>query len=291
MTAVYRKELRGFFTSPVGYVVIALFLAVIGVCTRLLNLKSGGYPMFEYSLTGSAAGMMYVFLIPILAMRSLSEERKQKTDQLLYALPLRPADVVVGKYLAMLTVLAIPTALICLYPLILSLYGEVEFAGAYAGIALFFLLGAALLAICTFLSSLTESQLVAAVVGAVTLFGLFALPTLASLLPSTTIASVLGFLVLIALAALLVYRLLADVNLTLILSLILCLILTAFYLLLPEAFEGSFASLLRAVSLFSLADTAILGRFFDLTAVVLYLSVTVSFLFFSVLVMEKRRWN
>ena len=80
-------------------------------------------------------------------MRSISEERRQHTDQLLYSLPLSMGKVVLGKYLAMLTVLLLPMALMCLYPLILSAFGTVNFASAYSGMIGFFLLGAALVAL------------------------------------------------------------------------------------------------------------------------------------------------
>ncbi len=291
MTAVYKKELRSYFCNPVGYVFIGLLLCVVGVCVRLFNLKSGGYPQFEYAISGSGAGLIYILLIPILTMRSLSEERRQKTDQLLFALPIGSADVVLGKFFAMSTVLAIPTGVMCLYPLILHLYGDVNFAGAYCSILMFYLLGVALTALCMFLSSLTESQLIAAVTGAAAVLLIFMLDTVAGLLPATALASVMGYLVLILLFSALVYRLLSDLNLSIIVALALSVVLLAVYLLQPNAFLGSFASLLRSFALFSLLDNGIYGSMFDLTTVVMYLSVTAAFLFFSVRVLEKRRWN
>lgn len=290
MTAVFKKEMRSFFCNPAGYIFIALFLVIVGLFCRFLNFGNR-YPQFEYVLTAGSAGLAYLVLIPVLSMRSLSEERRQKTDTLLYALPIRSSDVVLGKFLSMAGVIAIPTAFICLYPLILSLYGNVNFVSAYAGILMFYCLGLTLCAVCMFLSSLTESQFIAAAAGIGAMLLLFALDALASLIPAQTIASVVGFLALIGLFCLLIYRLLSDTTVTLIAALALCVALLALYLLVPSAFEGSFASLLRWFALFSDLSHGIAGGYFDLTVIVKYASVTAAFLFFSVCVMEKRRWN
>ena len=144
MRAVFRHETGMYFTGLSGYVFGAFMLLFTGIYMMVYNLK-GGYTNFEYV----PAGMSFIFLIivPILSMRVLAEEKKQKTDQLLYSLPLSMTQVILGKYAAMLVVLLIPTAIMCVYPLILSAYGDVYFPAAYGTVLAFFLLGAALLAI------------------------------------------------------------------------------------------------------------------------------------------------
>ena len=104
-------------------------------------------------------------IVPILTMRVIAEERKQKTDQLLYSLPITTTQVVLGKYLALLVVYLIPLAIISLYPLIFSQYGDVYLLTAYGSILAFFILGAALIALGVFISSLTENQGFAAGIG------------------------------------------------------------------------------------------------------------------------------
>lgn len=123
------------------------------------NLHAG-YSNFEYVF----GGMCFVFLVavPVLTMRVIAEEKRQRTDQLLYSLPLSMTRVVLGKYLALLTAFALPVAIICLYPLLLRLFGEVYLPAAYSSALGFYLLGAALIAIGLFISSITESQAVAA---------------------------------------------------------------------------------------------------------------------------------
>ena len=118
---------------------------------------------FEFVL--SFGSMVFVVIVPILTMRVIAEERKQKTDQLLYALPITTAQVILGKYLALLVVYLIPLALICLYPLVFSQFGEVYLPTSYGSIFAFFVLGAALIALGVFISSLTDNQGFAAGIG------------------------------------------------------------------------------------------------------------------------------
>ena len=159
MRAVFRHELSSYFTGVTGYVFGAFLLLFTGIYTMVYNLQSASVH-FEYVL----GSMSFVFLIivPILTMRVLAEERRQKTDQLLYSLPLTMTQVVLGKFAAMLVVFAAPMAVICLYPVVLSAYGNVYLPAAYGAIVGFFFLGMALLAIGMYISSVTESQAVAA---------------------------------------------------------------------------------------------------------------------------------
>ena len=159
MIAVYKKELRTSFTGMAAYVFIAFVLVFAGIYTMLYNL-SNGYPNFEYVL--QSMSIIFLIAIPILTMRSIAEERRQHTDQLLYALPLGMTRIVLGKYLAILTVVAVPCVIMGFYPLLLSQYGQASFATAFGALIGFFLLSAALAAIGLLISALTENQAVAA---------------------------------------------------------------------------------------------------------------------------------
>ena len=121
MLAVYKRELKAYFQSMVGCVFIAFLTAFTGIYFMAYNLISG-YPYFSYTLSGS----LVVFLvgIPLITMRSFSEERKNRTDQLLLTAPVSLGKVVMGKYLAMVTVIAIPNLIFCLYPLIIMSQGN-----------------------------------------------------------------------------------------------------------------------------------------------------------------------
>ena len=122
MTAVLKHELRLYFHSLTAYVFGAFLLAFIGIGSMLYNLQAA-VSNFEYVL--SFGCLVFVVIVPILTMRVIAEERKQKTDQLLYSLPITAAQVIMGKYLALLIVYFIPLCIICLYPLIFSQFGEI----------------------------------------------------------------------------------------------------------------------------------------------------------------------
>ena len=159
MKAVYIREVRSYFTGLTGAVFAAFLLLFAGIFTMIYNLNAG-YANFEYAM----GNMPFVFLVivPILTMRTFAAEKRAHTDNLLYSLPVSMTKVVMGKYYALLTVFVLPVLVICLYPLVLSFFGEVYLPAAYGSIVAFLFLGAALLAAGMFISSLTESQAVAA---------------------------------------------------------------------------------------------------------------------------------
>ena len=141
MSAVFKRELRSYFNSMTGWIFLAVIFVFTGVFTTAINLLSQS-ASFEYVL--SQITIVFMLIVPILAMRSIAEERRSRTDQLLYSLPLRAVDIVLGKYLSMVAVLFISCVAMGFVPVLLSLYGIVRYASCYAALLGFFLLGAAL---------------------------------------------------------------------------------------------------------------------------------------------------
>ena len=189
MAAIYKKELRQYFHSMIGFVFLAFFLAIVGIYTCGYNLM-GGYGNFE--LTLGSITFLLVILIPLVTMRLVAEEKKQKTDQLLYTSPVSVEKIILGKYFAVLTLFAIVVGVLCLYPLLLRHYGtDVQLAPAYSALIGFFLLGSSYLAVGLFLSSLTESQAIAAVISFLTLLVSHLMESLSSLLPSGQLSQAL----------------------------------------------------------------------------------------------------
>ena len=162
MIAVFKHELRTYFRSLTAYVFGAFLLAFVGIGAMLYNLQAA-VSNFEFVL--SFGSLVFVVIVPILTMRVLAEERRQKTDQLLYSLPITTTQVIAGKYLALLAVYILPLAVISIYPLIFSRFGEVYLPTSYGSLLAFFLLGAALIAVGVFISSLTDNQGFAAGIG------------------------------------------------------------------------------------------------------------------------------
>lgn len=286
MTAIYQRELRSYFHGMTGYVFIAFLLLFSGIYTMFYNLSSG-YPNFEYVL--QAMTIIFLIAIPILTMRVIAEERRQKTDQLLYTLPVGMTRVVLGKYLAMVTVVAVPCVVMIFYPLLLSTFGTVSFTTAYGALVGFFLLSAALSAIGLLISSLTENQAVAAGL----CFGvmlLYFMSSLSSFVPSSAGASLGALLVTVLVIAILVRVFTRSAPAAIITGLVGEGILFVTYLTASDSFSGLFGRVVDGLSVFARFDTFVDGMF-DWTAVIYYLSIIAVALFLAVQSMEKRRWS
>ena len=160
MTAVYKKELRSYLYSVTGSIFVGANLLFLGIYYTAFNL-GGGYPSIAYAI--NSAVFIFLLITPIITMRIMSEEQKQKTDQLLLTSPTSIMQIVLGKYFAMLTIFLIPVAVTCLYPLILGVFGKVAYGESYTAVLGYFIFGAACIAVGLFISSLTDNQIIAAV--------------------------------------------------------------------------------------------------------------------------------
>jgi ABC-2 type transport system permease protein len=287
MKAVFRHELASHFQSVTGYVFGAFMLLFAGIYCMVINLKVG-YANFEYVL--SSMSFIYIISIPVLTMRTIAEERKQTTDQLLYSLPLTMTRVVLGKYLALLIMLLIPIGIIAFYPLILTSFGSVYLPAAYGALAGFFALGAALTAVGVFISSLMENQASAAgLCFAVMLFNYF-ISSLSGYVSTSAFASFAAFAVLIILLAVIVRLLTKNTFAAAMSGLIPGIALVLIYGLMGSGFTGAFPAVMKELSLFDRFFT-FSGGIFDIRALVYFASVVMVFLFLSVQSLEKRRWN
>lgn len=287
MKAIFKHELRLYFESMTAYFFGAFLLLFIGIGSMLYNLRSA-VSNFEFVL--SFAAIVFVVIVPVLTMRCLSEERKQKTDQLLYSLPITTTQVVLGKYGALLVVFLLPLCFIALYPLMFAQFGEVYLPTAYGSLAAFFLLGAALLAVGVFLSSLTDNQGLAAGLGMGVILLNYYCVSLSEYVSSTAAGTAIALLVLIAALAFLVKALTRSVPAGLGTGVLLLAGLGLCYALDSTALEGLLPAMMKKISLFERFNTFVNGVF-DLTNVVYFLSVTLFFLFLTVESLEKRRYN
>ena len=287
MLAIYRKELKNYFINMTGYIFIGFMLAITGIFTTLINLMST-YPSFENVLSNIT--IVFLLIIPILTMRSVAEERHSKTDQLLYSLPVSVTQIVLAKYLAMFTVFLIPVGIIGLYPLILSIFGTVYLGTAYGALLGFTLLGGALIAVGMFMSSLTESQVIAAVTSFGVIFAMYLMSAIASLIPAGAMASLVAFAVVVLIFAGVVYSLTKNSTVAGITAAAGAFILAGIYFINSSIFDGLFANVLNWLSVFDRFSTFTTGLF-DLTSVVYYVSLIILFVFGTVQSVEKRRWS
>ena len=287
MTAVLKHELKNYFHSLTAYVFGAGLLLAMGLGALRYNLQAA-VSNFEFAL--SYFSIVLAVIVPILTMRVIAEERKQRTDQLLYALPITTTQVIVGKYLALLTVYLIPLCVIAVYPLIFSRFGDVYLLTSYGSILAFFLMGAALIALGVFISSLTDNQGFAAGIGiAVILLNYYSV-SLSEYVSSTVVGSIAALCVLVLALGAVIKYLTKNENLAYAVCFVLIAAIAIVAFMDNTKFEGLLPAVMTKLSLFD-RFTGFVNGVFDMTSVVYYASVAVFFLFLSVQSLEKRRYN
>lgn len=287
MTAVYKRELRSYLTSMVGYLFIFFILLLTGIYFSAYQLAAA-YPKFEYTL--SALTFVFLISVPILTMRVLAEERKQKTDQLLLTAPVSVEKIVLGKYLALVTIFAIPMLIVCLYPLLMSKFGTVSFGAAYTAILGFFLLGCANLAIGVFISSLTESQVIAAVLTFVFLFAFYMMNGISSFFSEGSLSTCITFGLLILAAAIVIYTMIKNFLISAVICVVGEIALGVIYVVNSSFFSGGIQKVLNVFNLSSHFDN-FANSIFDVKGIVYFLSVIAVCMFLTVQSIVKRRWN
>ncbi len=287
MIAVFKKELKSYFTGVIGCLFTAFLLCFTGIYVTSINLF-GGYASFEYVLSNIL--IVFLLIVPLLTMRSFAEEKHAKTDQLLYSLPISVSEVVLGKYLAMLTVFAIPVLIMALYPFILSAFGYMAYKSAYLALLGFFMLGAALIALGMFMSSLTESQVIAAVIGFGATLLMYLMNGLSSLISQSGEASFAAFCILALLAVALFYAFTKNIYISAGVFALLCGINAICYFIFPDAFTGLFPAVLSYLAVFD-RFAALTGGIFDIGAIVYLITFAVFFVYLTVQSVEKRRWS
>lgn len=287
MIAVLEHELKGYFHSLTAYVFGAFLLLFIGIGSMLYNLQAA-VSNFEFVLSFST--LVFVVIVPILTMRVIAEERKQRTDQLLYSLPISTTQVILGKYLALLIVFLIPLCIVSVYPLIFSQYGDVYLLTSYGSLLAFFALGAALIAVGVFISSITENQGFAAGIGIAAILLNYFSVSLAEYVSATAFGSAVALAVLAILLGLLIRHLTQNGNLAYGVAFVLLAAILVTSYVDVTVFEGLLPKIMRQLSLFERFEVFVNGMF-DMTGIFYYLSVIAFFLFLSVQSLEKRRYN
>lgn len=288
MTAVYKRELRTCFQSMTGPVFIAFLLAFTGIYFVAYNL-SAGYPYFSYTLSGS----LIVFLvgIPLITMRSFSEERRSRTDQLLLTAPVSLFRIVMGKYLAMVTVIAAPNVIFCIYPLIIRSQGTAYLTVDYISIFVFFLLGCVYAAIGMFISALTESQMIAFISTFGILLVLYLWDGILSLLPSSAVSGLVGVLIILAAVVFYIYHMTDNIAVAGILGVIGAAAAVILYIVRTSLFENLLSDLLGRLALANVFTDITSNSIVDVTGIALYLSIIAVFVFLTVQAIQKRRWS
>lgn len=288
MAAIYKRELKSCFLSMTGPVFVAFLIAFTGIYFMAYNMTAG-YPYFSYTLSGS----LIVFLvgIPLITMRSFSEERKNKTDQMLLTAPVSLGKIVMGKYLAMVTVIVIPNVVFCVFPLIIKSQGTAYLAVDYISIGVFFLLGCVYAAIGMFISSLTESQIIAYISTFGILLVLYLWDGILALLPSSSISGLVGVLILLAVVSFYIWHMTGNAVLSGGIALVGVIVDIVTYIVKPEVYENLLSRFLGKLALANVFTDITSNSIVDVTGIALYLSIIAVFVFLTVQTIQKRRWS
>ena len=288
LLAIYKRELKSYFHSMTGCVFIAFLVMFTGIYFMAYNLNAG-YPYFSYTLSGS----LIVFLvgIPLLTMRSFSEERKTKTDQLLLTAPVSLTKVVLGKYFAMVTVLAVPNVIFCLFPLLIKLQGTAYLLVDYSSIAVFFLLGCVYLAIGMFMSSLTESQIIAFISTFGILLLLYLWDGILSFLPGSALSGMIGILLILTLIVVYIYHMTKNWMLAAGIEAVGIAAALIVYFVKSSLYENLLTKLLGRLALADVFMNISSSNIVDVSGLLLYVSILIIFVFLTIQTIQKRSWS
>ena len=287
MFAVFKRELESYILTITGFIFMGFFLLVSGILFTLLNLSGPG----SSDMRGTMSNITFIFLIviPILTMRLIAEESRQKTDQLLLTSPLKLTAIIVGKYLAALSIFAATLCITLLYPLLLSRVGLIvgsELLGAYLGV---FFLGCSFIAVGLFISSLTTNQVVAAVVTFSVLLGFWVMDWLQQSLPGDRTSGVVFAVILVVGAGLFLFFTIRNLYISAAFGVVGIGVIGLIHLLQPATYDGLIVKILRWISILERYQAFNRGVL-DFGTLVFFLSFSGFFVFLTVRVVEKRRW-
>lgn len=288
MLAIFAKELRSYFTSAIGYIFMGVFLLLTALFFVLYNLGTSASP--DYSSVLGSTSLLFLFLVPVITMRIMSEETHQKTDQLLLTVPVSVTKIILGKYFAAVALFFITLLITCLNPLILSLFGPIPVAQTFGGILAFALMGAAFISIGVFISSATENQVAAAVATFGVLLVLYLVNYIKQSVQTTQQAGLILAVILVIAIGALVYFSTRNAFVTGLTGAAGVVALIVIYIVKKSLFEGFTA---KFIGWFSLLDRfqTIAGGILDVSSIVYYISICFIFVFLSIRIIEKRRWS
>lgn len=287
MTAIFLREFKGYFNSMLGWVLTGVMLLFGGLYFTAVNLQ-GGYTDLSYTLYSFI--IVLLIFVPLLCMRSFAEEKRSRTDQLLLTSPVSIPGIVMGKYLSLLAMFAVPLGVYALYPLLMKALGAANFAASYSGLLAYFFLGAALIAVCMYLSTLTENQIVAALSGFGVLLVCYLMPAIQTLFTAGSSLALVVFAIILGAASLIIGLRSRSLVLGGGVFAVGCIALAVLFSVRSAALTTAFSAVLGALALFEPFLNFVNGLI-DVTALVYYAGVAGLFLFLTGQALEKRRWN
>ena len=288
MIAIYKKEMRAYFTQMMGCLFLAFLTILMGLFFRLINLNARS-ANFQTVLSNTT--IFFLFLVPILTMRLFSEEARHKTDQLLFTSPLSVTQIVLGKFFAALSLFMVAVAITATFPLMVSRFAASmpvsRIVGTYIG---WVLVGVCCIAVGVFISVLTDNQIIAAVGTFATLFAMFLMEAFAMSMPTTNFASLMFVGIIIVGVAGIWFNSTRNVLSSVIVGAVGLAVAVGLYLFNNHIFDGIIVRVLLWLSIYARFDSFALG-ILNLSDIVYYVAFIALFIYLSINVIEKRRWR
>lgn len=287
MFAIFKREFKSYFQTPIGYIFMSLFLLISGIFFVYGNIF-GKDPNF----TSFLSGIVFVFLlsVPVLTMRLLTDDIRQKTDILLISNPLKIVEIVLGKYLAAIALFLLTLLVTVLYAVVMSFHGDIdtwETVGAYIG---FVLLGCSFISIGLFISASTENQVVAAIITFVALLLSWIMDFIAQGVPNDQTAGIVFAAIIAAAVVIWIFLSTKDWIITAAVAVIGLAVILIFYFVNRGVYIGFIGKVFNWLSLVKRFQTFTLG-ILKLDGIVYYLSISTLFAFLTVRLIEKKRWS
>ena len=248
MGAIYKRELKASLNGLYGAVAVSVMLLVAGLMFRFYNLYNGALTL-HYAVSNST--LIFYIVIPILSMRVFAEEKRQRTDQLLLTSPVGLPGIVFGKYLAQVTVFAVPVGVMCLYPLVMTGFGQETVRWDYGCILMFFLMGCAYLSVGMFISSATENSVIAAILCLLFVFVTQMIGSVFTIIVSSGFSALIFLVALAALAGLLAWFMTGNFYLSFGIFAGLALLFIILFQVKPGWFSGRTESVLRVLDYYT----------------------------------------
>lgn len=286
MIAVFKKEMKAYFSSLTGYIFMGFFLILSGFFVALYNLLSGNP---DYNGVLSSINFIFLFAVPILTMRLMSEEQKQKTDQLLLTSPLSIWDIVLGKYFAAVGVFLLTLLITCIYPIMLSFFGEIAVAEIIGGYVGFFLLGCAFISIGLFVSSKTDNQVISAIVTFSVLLFIWLLDAIQQGLPTGRMYGIVFAGIIVAAIAMLTYSATRNRFVGIVTAIIGIAAIVIVYFINKSVYDALIVNVFGWFSLLKRYQGFAMGVL-SLSPIIYYITFSFAFLFFTVQGINKKRW-
>jgi len=287
MLAIMKREFKAYFSSPTGFVFMGFFLLLTGFFFVMSNVLQASP---DYNAVLGSITFIFLIVVPVLTMRLISEETKQKTDQLLLTSPLSLTKMVLGKYLAAVGVFLLTLLVTAIYPVLLSFFGSVavwEILGGYIG---FFLLGSSFIAVGLFVSSLTDNQVIAAIVTFVSLLFMWLIDWIQQGIPVDRVSGIVFAGLLVIGAAVFVYFTTRTIYVSIAVFTVGSGVVTGMHFLNPIVFEGLIVRVLDWFSLLARYGDFAMGVL-SISPIVYYVTFSAIFVFLTIRMIEKRRWS